>query len=514
MNVPETTSAPKAESLDLSASVGSFVGARSDYYVREFTRIESATKFPWSWNSMAFLAGPFWGAARGMWGYFWLFLVLELFALVQLGRGLWGDLGADLRARYDRLQSIVAARQEEARQALEAGDQVTADTALKVAENLTRAAEQAQQQANAAAAETTVVLMTGIILLLLFRIGEGFYGNMLYERQYLRWRADSTTTSGFSLLRVFYGALLIAGIAPLTLYRFTVSDPYVWITKFPISKEYFSPISNWLEGWFDWLAVSGSGVFDGITGGIRAVLDGLEVVLVQTPWPVVMLVIVVVAFRLAGFRVAIFTAAALGYLAFLGLWEVSMVTVSLLGAAALLCVVMGIPLGIWFGKSPRAYGAALPVLDFMQTMPAFVYLIPIIAFFGTGKPPGVLATIIFGMPPVIRLTALGMRQVPETTKEAARAFGCSKAMLLRDVEIPLAMPSIMAGINQTILMCLSMVVIASLIGAGGLGKNVLEALQYAAKGQGIVAGLAILFCAMVIDRVVQGYYTRMSGGMR
>ncbi|MGI9408165.1 MAG: ABC transporter permease, partial [Hyphomicrobiaceae bacterium] len=171
----------------------------------------------------------------------------------------------------------------------------------------------------------------------------------------------------------------------------------------------------------------------------------------------------------------------------------------------------GIPLGIWFGKSKRAYALAEPVLDFMQTMPAFVYLIPIIAFFGTGKPPGVLATIIFAMPPVIRLTALGMRGVPEATKEAAVAFGCSKWQLLTNVEIPLAMPSIMTGINQTILMSLSMVVIASLIGAEGLGALILEALQYAAKGQGLLGGLAILFCAMVIDRVAQGMYRRKTG---
>ena len=185
-----------------------------------------------------------------------------------------------------------------------------------------------------------------------------------------------------------------------------------------------------------------------------------------------------------------------------------MVTVALLGAAAFLCVLFGIPLGIWFGKNQRAYNAAQPVLDFMQTMPAFVYLIPIIAFFGTGKPPGVLATLVFGMPPVIRLTALGIRGVPESTKEAAIAFGCTRWTLLKDVELPLAMPSIMTGVNQTILMCLSMVVIASLIGAKGLGQDVLIALQYAAKGQGMLAGLAILFCAMVIDRIIQGHYKR------
>ncbi|MGI9491815.1 MAG: ABC transporter permease, partial [Geminicoccaceae bacterium] len=280
------------------------------------------------------------------------------------------------------------------------------------------------------------------------------------------------------------------------------------ITKFPMRKEWFTPTANWMEGWFDWLAIEFGDVFKGVTAAIRAVLDGLEVVLVETPWPVVMLVIVVMAWRLAGPRVAVFTAAALAYLATFGLWEVSMVTVALLGAAAFLCLLFGIPLGIWFGKSSRAYAAALPVLDFMQTMPAFVYLIPIIAFFGTGKPPGVLATIIFAMPPVIRLTALGMRQVPEGTKEAAVAFGCTKWQLLRNVEIPLAMPSIMTGINQTILMCLSMVVIASLIGAGGLGANILEALQYVAKGQGMLTGLAILFCAMVIDRIIQGMYRR------
>jgi glycine betaine/proline transport system permease protein len=144
----------------------------------------------------------------------------------------------------------------------------------------------------------------------------------------------------------------------------------------------------------------------------------------------------------------------------------------------------------------------------MQTLPAFVYLIPIIAFFGTGNPPGILATIIFGMPPVIRLTALGMRGVPESIKEAATAFGASRWQLLKDVEIPLALPSIMTGVNQTILMCLSMVVIISLIGGGGLGQAILEALQYAAKGPGLLAGLAILFCAMVMDRIAQGAFRR------
>ena len=185
-----------------------------------------------------------------------------------------------------------------------------------------------------------------------------------------------------------------------------------------------------------------------------------------------------------------------------------MVSIVLVGAAAFFCILIGIPLGIWFSRSERAYAVARPILDLMQTIPPFVYLIPIIAFFGTGRVPGILATIIFAMPPVVRLTALGLRQVPRTVIEAAVAFGATKWKILIGVELPLATPAIMTGVNQTILMSLSMVVIASLIGAKGLGQEVLTALQYVAKGQGILAGLAILFCAMMLDRIVQGRFQR------
>ena len=495
---------PKA----LESSVSEFVGENDAYYVEQFAKIQGTTGFALTWNTKAAVFGPIWGAMRGAWGFFWTFLILELFALVQLGRGLWGDLGSAQTARFEKLTANIAKRRQQAEEALAAGNQAAADAANKVAGNLEKAAATAKEQADAAASESTGVLLVGIGLFVAFKLLEGLYANIAYEKQYLRWRADDRTPSGVSRPNAVFGALLMLGIWPLTVYRFTVSKPLEFIAEFPMKKEWFTPSANVLEGWFDWLANSFGDVFKGVTSAIKAVLDGLEIVLVQTPWPVVMLVIIVTAWRLAGPRIAIFTAAALAYLATFGLWEVSMVTVALLGAAAFLCLIFGIPLGIWFGKSEKAYAGALPVLDFMQTMPAFVYLIPIIAFFGTGKPPGVLATIIFAMPPVIRLTALGMRQVPEGTKEAAVAFGCTKWQLLRNVEIPLAMPSIMTGINQTILMCLSMVVIASLIGAGGLGANILEALQYAAKGQGMLAGLAILFCAMVIDRVIQGMYRR------
>ena len=496
----------------LGSSVSDFVKENDAYYSAEFNKIQSATKFPWSWNSMAAIVGPFWGAARGLWGYFWMFMVLELLALVQIGKGLWGELGAGQMARIERLSTNKAAMLEKYQAALAGGDEGAAGI-LTRAENLQKVIDRLGEEAVQAASGATQFLIIGVCFLILLRVFQGFYANMRYEKQYLTWRAEPDTPSGLNRMWAGLSCLLWLAIVPLTLYRFTVGrvnealQPFV--LAFPVEKsQYFSPIATWMEGGFDWMSVRFGDVFDGVVNTISAILDGLETVFVSTPWPVVMTVIIVTAYRLAGIRIAIFTVAALAYLALLGLWETSMVTVALLGAAAFLCLVLGIPLGIWFGKSERAYNGALPVLDFMQTMPAFVYLIPIIAFFGTGKPPGVLATIIFGMPPVIRLTALGMRGVPENTKEAAVAFGATKWTLLKDVEIPLAMPSIMTGINQTILMCLSMVVIASLIGAKGLGQDVLVALQYAAKGQGMLAGLAILFCAMVIDRIIQGHYKR------
>ena len=403
-----------------------------------------------------------------------------------------------------------------------AGDTAAAADKLTIANNLKKAAETTLLEAEAASQQALSVLIFGLVFFAVIKLLEGFYANYAYEKQYLRWRSNPKIQTGLSTGNAIWGIVLIICILPLTLLRYTVTKAddllssltggflgkTIPISEFPVNREYFSPLAAWGDQGFDWLAFRFGNVFDGITFGIRTVLDWIEILLIGTPWPVVMVVIVVAALRLAGIRVAIFTAASLAYLSMMGLWEISMITVALIGTGAFLCVLFGIPLGIWFGKSERAYRTAEPVLDFMQTMPAFVYLIPIIAFFGTGKPPGVLATLIFAMPPVIRLTALGIRGVPEATKEAAVAFGCSRRQLMMNVEIPLAMPSIMTGINQTILMSLSMVVIASLIGADGLGALILESLQYAAKGQGLLGGLAILVCAMVIDRIAQGAYRK------
>jgi glycine betaine/proline transport system permease protein len=498
-------------------SVEEFVGKNTLYYTREFHRIETRSGFAWSWNTMAALCGPFWGALRGVWGFFWIFLVVELFALVQVGRGLWGELGAEHLARYERLLTNIANREAQAADMIAAGDISGAEAKLKIAKNLRGAADNALEAATAANSASLTILSIGLFLMIAIKVVEGFYANSAYEAQYLRWKSGQREQSGISRISFLFGLFGVLATWPLTLICFTVTDPDsflihisggISVTKFPVEKEYFNILSKLGDAGFDWMANNFGNIFDGVTAAIRWGLNGLEVLLIQTPWPVVMFMTIVLAFRLAGPRVAIFTSAALAYLAFMGLWELAMITVALIGAGAFLCILIGVPLGIWFGKSKRAYSIAEPILDFMQTMPAFVYLIPIVAFFGTGKPPGVLATLIFAMPPVIRLTALGMHGVPVATKEAGVAFGCSRWQLLFYVELPLALPSIMTGINQTILMSLSMVVIASLIGADGLGSLILEALQYAAKGQGMLGGLAILFCAMVIDRIAQGAYRK------
>jgi len=276
------------------------------------------------------------------------------------------------------------------------------------------------------------------------------------------------------------------------------------LAEFPTKPEIRLGAIAKVEQFFNFIIESGEWLFDLITKGIRAVLDALEVVFVETPWPVIASFIILLTWLSAGSRAAIAAGGFLAYMGFLGFWEKAMTTLALLGTAACISIAIGIPVGLFCARRPRVYAFIRPIMDFMQTMPAFVFMIPVIAFFGTGKPAAVVTTMIFGGTPVVRLTVLGMRGVPESIREAAIAYGASKWYLLTKVDLPLAAPSILAGINQTIMLSLAMVVVASLIGAKGLGEDVLEALQYASVGQGILAGFAILFCAMILDRVVQG----------
>ena len=263
------------------------------------------------------------------------------------------------------------------------------------------------------------------------------------------------------------------------------------------------PLEDWMNIGVDWLIINLAGLFGLIEDVIRVVMNSLEKFLLWLPWWSMLTFIILVAWRLAGTRIAIFSAIAMYLIGTLGLWDLCMETLSLIGTAVLISVAMGIPVGILAARSDHIDNTVRPVLDVMQTMPAFVYLIPAVMFFGLGNVPGVMATVIFAAPPAVRLTNLGIRQVPKDLVEAGHTFGSTDFQLLFKVQLPLALPSIMAGINQTIMLSLSMVVLAAMIAAGGLGREVYMALGQVDVGRGFVAGTTIVLVAMILDRVTQ-----------
>ena len=253
----------------------------------------------------------------------------------------------------------------------------------------------------------------------------------------------------------------------------------------------------------DWITREGSWLFDGLSTGVTYALVWIEDGLKWVPWPAVVVGLALVSFAVGRWSLLGFTTAALLFVGFMGLWSNTIDTIALMVVAVVISVTIGLPLGILGARSRMADNLMRPILDAMQTMPSFVYLLPGILFFGLGKPAGIFATIIYAVPPVIRLTNLGIRQVSSEAVEAARSFGTTPYQLLTKVQIPMALPTIMAGINQTTMMALAMVTIASMVAAGGLGDNVLRALQKNQPGNGAIAGLAIVFLAIVIDRLTQ-----------
>lgn len=267
------------------------------------------------------------------------------------------------------------------------------------------------------------------------------------------------------------------------------------------------PLGDWAEAVVEFLLDNAQGLFDAIDTVVGALGDGVQALLSSVPGVVLAGLIVLLGFWRLGWRFALFAAASLLVIAGLGLWKETVDTLALVLTATSLALLIGLPLGIWAARSDRVEAVVRPVLDFMQTMPAFVYLIPAAMFFGLGRVPGTFATIIFAMPPAVRLTNLGIRQVPRELVEAGLAFGCTSRQLLFKVQMPTALPSIMAGVNQTIMLSLSMVVIASMIGAGGLGNEVLRGIQRLDIGLGFEGGLAVVILAVLLDRITQSFGT-------
>ena len=461
-----TTGTRDAEGVDqrkedeLAAGVARFLGEGSGARAARIASLETGGFSPPSFNLAAALLGPLWAAGRGLWTTFWIAAALEAACIAGLVRSWWSGGPPEAPGLHAAL------------------------------------------------------LAASVAVLLAARVAQGALADRMLWRAWQRWRHGEGAAGRVRAASVALGALAALGLFAASVWRYGLPAAPDYLLRFPAPRAVQRATAKGIDGAVDWMVVNFEAFFASITAALREVLNLIEALFIGVPWPVAAALIVALAWRAAGWRVGLFSVAALAYLGLFGYWEKSMSTLALVMASALLCIVIGTPIGIWCGKDARVYAAVKPVLDFMQTMPSFVYLIPAVAFFSIGKPPGVFATVIFAMPPMIRLAALGIQQVPHDVREAALAFGTSPWKLLVKVELPLAAPSMLAGMNQTIMMSLSMVIIASMIGAGGLGYDVLIALRRLNTGEGMLAGTAIVVCAMILDRIVQGRRARRGSGPR
>ena len=271
----------------------------------------------------------------------------------------------------------------------------------------------------------------------------------------------------------------------------------------PSDYEIYIPLGEWIEGNIkEWLFEQRP-LFKKISAPIDTVLNSLDSLFNFIPFPIILLIFVIFAYRTNGIKFAIFSFLSLLFIDLVDLWSESMTTLAMIFTAVLFCMLIGIPLGIIASRSNTFEIILRPILDIMQTIPSFVYLIPVVMLFGVGFTPGVVATIIFALPPIIRLTNLGIRQVGKGFKEAGSSLGLTKFLILIKIEIPLSLKTIMAGVNQTLMLALSMVVIAALIGAGGLGFTVYIALGRLDVGSAVIGGTGIVILAIILDRITQ-----------
>ena len=585
--------------VDRDVSVGAFVGQNEPYFSAAFENIQRGQSPFWKLNIWALIIPWFWAAQRGLWLVFWLALAIDVLGLVCL------------------------------MQLVKFGPLL--DVALQDPDNNTVLIERYSRW-------MTNFGWAGAIVLIGGRLWLGSRANHWYYAQYTRWRISDEVNSGVVAKRLVIGAVIMAIVAPITLYRATelrldqracfnqiragetveqllpvhgandvgeligkfqdviteaegrlaaldaledltaeqksernairkvirdntrsmntaisydtisfkdrfdcaVIDDFPTLARFtpPPEVRYrrvpdeaaiaagnegatkvivqesppvegrrvntFTYTAEGIDTSINYLRARFAGFFDATTNVLRQSLIRVEVAFMQTPWPVVAFLFIVLSWAYTNRATTIFVASSLAFLAVFELWQIAMQTMALVVVATAICVFVGLPVGIWMAKNKYFRWFTEPVLDVMQTIPSLSYLVPAVAFFGISQPPAVLATVVFAIPPMVKLTALGILQVPESTKEAALAFGASERQLLRKVELPMAIPSIMAGLNQTIMLALSMATISAFIGAAGLGALVTESLGDAQAGKGLLAGIAIALVAMMIDRILRG----------
>lgn len=272
-----------------------------------------------------------------------------------------------------------------------------------------------------------------------------------------------------------------------------------------VIDRYTLPLGDWVKDFVDWGNTNLEWLWTGFRWPIEQTLDGVEGLLQWLPWYVVVLIVGLIAWRLQGWTKALVFMGLMTFMGFLSvdIWRFAMTTLGMIVTSVIICAVFGIPLGIWAAANDKVEATIRPILDAMQTIHPFIYLIPVVFFFGIGKVPGTIATVIFALPPIVRLTNLGIRQVPSETVEAALAFGATDRQTLWEIQLPLARPSIMAGLNQTLMLSLSMVVIVAIIAGGGLGQQIFRAVGRVDVPLATNAGLGVLILAIILDRLSQ-----------
>ena len=268
------------------------------------------------------------------------------------------------------------------------------------------------------------------------------------------------------------------------------------------------PLGDWMDGLIRWLRSAWAPLFDGVETFLESLYSTLADALLWLPSGLMILAFAAIAFAAKGWKLAAVVGAGMFVVAWTPYWDNTMATLAMVVVSTALATLLAIPIGILASENRAASAVMRPVLDFMQTLPAFVYLLPVVMLFGVGETPGIIATIIFCMPPGVRLTELGLRQVDREVVEAAQAFGSSPSRILVRIKLPLALPTIMAGLNQVIMLALSMVVIAGMVGGGGLGEDIVSALGRVDIAKGFNAGIAVVILAVFLDRVMQGLADR------
>ncbi|MGI9354698.1 MAG: DUF2628 domain-containing protein, partial [Rhizobiaceae bacterium] len=388
-DMAQTDSALATESIDELADsraenrdelLCEFVETSPNFYRTQFAKIGASSRFTWTFNLMAALLGPIWFGMRSLWKWGLPFVILETFGFIQIARGLFGDLGADGRERIAQIQGTLDFRYQQLEAAIKKeADNI--DVFKRTIASLEQAIADIQTEATLAETNAIWIALFGLAFLTIVKLAEGVIANPALESRFFEWLSDRSMSAGLSPVRTAITVCFVLLIFAVSIIHFAFPGAVYWLATFPTDQVVRLTAIDWVETFFNFIKTAGRGVFYSISYGIRVLLDGLEVLFVNTPWPVIASFIVLLTWLSAGVWASVAAAGFLAYMGLFGFWEKAMTTLALLGTAALISIALGIPLGLFCARRPRFYAVIRPIMDFMQTMPSFVFMIPVIAFF-------------------------------------------------------------------------------------------------------------------------------------